>query len=352
MTLLFLLSKRFYSCGSKQSSPIAQLNKISELCANVNGIQSTLKKHDLLVKSPACHSTLKRIYDPHLRHHISAKVVLNYMKSHPIETISSYDDLNKLLDDLSSRTLRGHAACEAVGSFYLTFCKTEEHKNIFWRIIDRNLKMGVSVRTIRRLLPMESMSVALASSSFATFDLSDPWYVSQKLDGIRCITMIRRSDKGDQHDIQFYSRTGKPFLSLQKVRNDIQKRLRELSLKDEFVLDGEVCAYSTVDMKHEDFLKAMGQVRRYEEMENPIYQVFDRIRLDHFLEGKGDQLFSERQRDLESFLGEEPLPHMKKVTQTKLTSLDQLDQLKKQSIEKDWEGLMLRKDVAYEGKRT
>lgn len=352
MTLLFLLSKRFYSCGSKQSSPIAQLNKISELCANVNGIQSTLKKHDLLVKSPACHSTLKRIYDPHLRHHISAKVVLNYMKSHPIDTISSYDDLNKLLDDLSSRTLRGHAACEAVGSFYLTFCKTEEHENIFWRIIDRNLKMGVSVRTIRRLLPMESMSVALASSSSATFDLSDPWYVSQKLDGIRCITMIRRSDNGDQHDIQFYSRTGKPFLSLQKVRNDIQKRLRELSLKDEFVLDGEVCAYSAVDMKHEDFLKAMGQVRRYEEMENPIYQVFDRIRLDHFLEGKGDQLFSERQRDLESFLGEEPLPHMKKVTQTKLTSLDQLDQLKKQSIEKDWEGLMLRKDAAYEGKRT
>ncbi|KAI8647427.1 hypothetical protein BD408DRAFT_427814 [Parasitella parasitica] len=349
MTFLFLFHKSF-STSSKLPCAVAQLDRISKLCADVNGIQSTLKKQALLVQSPACHPTLKRIYDPHLRHHVSAKTIIKYLQTHTVEATSSYDDLNKLLDDLSSRTLTGHAACEAVSSFYLTHCKTEEHQNILWRIIDKNLKMGVSVKTIRRLLPMDSMNVALAASS-ASFSLSDAWYVSQKLDGIRCIAVVRQSDTKNQHDIQFYSRTGRPFQSLQKVKTDIQKRLRELSIKDEFVLDGEVCAYSS-DMKHENFLKAMGQVRRYEEMENPIYQVFDRIRLDHFMQGKGDQLFTERQKELESFLGTNPLPHMKKVIQTRLTSLDQLDQLKKHSIEKGWEGLMLRRDVAYEGKRT
>ncbi|CEP16565.1 hypothetical protein [Parasitella parasitica] len=339
----------FFSSG-KLPYAVAQLDRISKLCTDVNRVQSTLKKQALLAQSPDCHSTLKRIYNPHLRHHVSAKTILKYMQTHTITANSSYDDLNKLLDDLSSRSLTGHAACEATGSFYLTYCKTEEHQNIFWRILDKNLKMGVSIKTICRLLPMESMSVALAASS-ASFNLSDPWYVSQKLDGIRCITVIRQSNAKEQHDIQFYSRTGRSFQSLQKVKTNIQKRLHELSIKDDFVLDGEVCAYSS-DMKHEDFLKAMGQVRRYEEMENPIYQVFDRIRLDQFMQGKGDQLFSQRQKELESFLGTESLPHIKKVAQTRLTSLEQLDQLKKHSIEKGWEGLMLRKDVAYEGKRT
>ncbi|KAL9559873.1 hypothetical protein MBANPS3_000198 [Mucor bainieri] len=351
MNLLFLLPKRFYS-SSKQTSPVAQLDQLAKLCANVNGVQSTLKKSALVKESPACHSTLKRIYDPHLRFHLSKNSALKYLKSHTIEAVSTYDDLNTLLDDLASRTLKGNAACEAVGAFYQTYCQTDEHKDIFWRILDKNLKMGVSVKTIRHVLPMESMSVALAASSVPQFNVSDGWYVSQKLDGIRCIAMIRKNKDSHQHDIQFYSRTGRPFQSLQKVKNDIEKRLHELAIHDEFVLDGEICAYTSVDMKNEDFLKAMGQVRRFEEMENPIYQVFDRIQLDHFLQAKGDQLFSERQQALESFIGTTPLAHVKKVVQTKLSGLSQLDQLKKESIEKGWEGLMLRKDVIYEGKRT
>ncbi|KAL7315523.1 hypothetical protein PS15m_004734 [Mucor circinelloides] len=351
MVLLFLLPKRFYS-SSKRASPFAQLDQLAKLCASVNGVQSTLKKSAIIKESPACHSTLKRIYDPHLRFHLSKNAALKYLKSHSIEAVSTYDDLNKLLDDLSSRTLRGNAACEAVGSFYQTYCHTEEHKEIFWRILDKNLKMGVSFKSIRHVLPMESMSVALAASSVPHFDVSDSWYVSQKLDGIRCIAMIRQNKEDDQHDIQFYSRTGRPFLSLQKVKNDIQKRLHELSIKGEFVLDGEICAYTNVDMKNEDFLKAMGQVRRFEEMENPIYQVFDHIRLDQFLQGKGNQLFNERQQALASFVGTAPLAHVKKVVQTKLSDMDHLEQLKKESIEKGWEGLILRKNVAYEGKRT
>lgn len=351
MTFLFLLPKRCYS-SSKRASAVAQLDQLAKLCASVNGVQSTLKKSAIVKESPACHATLKRIYDPHLRFHLSKNAAIKYLKSHTIQAASTYDDLNTLLDDLASRTLKGNAACEAVGAFYQTYCQTEEHKDIFWRILDKNLKMGVSVKTIRRVLPMESMSVALAASSVSSLDVSDPWYVSQKLDGIRCIAMIRHSTDHDQHDIQFYSRTGRPFQSLQKVKNDIQRRLHELAVKDEFVLDGEVCAYTSVDMKNEDFLKAMGQVRRFEEMENPVYQVFDRIQLDHFLQGKGDQLFSERQQALASFIGTAPLAHVRKVVQTKLSDREQLDQLKKESIEKGWEGLMLRKDVGYEGKRT
>lgn len=363
---MFLL-KRFFS--TQKYSPVEQLESIYKLSLAVNGTSSTIEKHALLHQFPASHSTLKRIYDPHLRHFVSSKSVTNYLKKHPeIEQKPVFNNLDELLDALSSRTLTGHAACDAVAAFYATYCKTEAHKAIFWRIIDRNLKMGVSVRTIRHLLTSDKLaqkqdldsnklscfSVALASPFSSTkksaFSISDDWYVSQKLDGIRCIAMIQTVDK--VHDVQFYSRTGRPFTSLQKVKLDIEKRLKETKENGEFVLDGEICAYNE-DTKNEDFLKAMGQIRRLnEEMENPIYQVFDLISLQSFLEAKGVQKFCQRQEQLKKFIGSNPSPHLKLVEQTKLESMDQLESMKEQSIMKGWEGLILRKNVLYEGKRT
>lgn len=364
-----LLFRRLFSTA-KQCSPVEQLESLSKLSAAVNATSSNIEKQAILNKYPASHSTLKRIYDPHLRHFVSSKQVLAYLKKqHPTAETRSFTDLNELLDALSSRAITGHAANRSVALFYTTYCQTEALRNIFWRIIDRNLKMGVSVRTIRHLLTTPSstekhqenakpanMSVALATSFSSTkknpFLLSDGWHVSQKLDGIRCIAMIRAINNDDtEYDVQFYSRTGRPFTSLQKVKSDILSRLEKTTEKNEFVLDGEICVYNEGD-KNEDFLKAMGQVRRMnEEMENPVYQVFDYIQLQSFLAAKGDVTFSQRQQQLKAFVGSD-LSHLKVVEQVKLENMDHLESMKKKVIEKGWEGLILRRDVPYEGKRT
>jgi DNA ligase-1 len=368
-----LILRHFFST-QKAYSPIEQLESIYKLTIAVNGTSSTIEKQALLHQFPASHSTLKRIYDPHLRHFLSSKAMISYLQRGHAPQLQQpvFNNLNALLDALSSRTITGHAACDAVATFYSTYCQTEAHKNIFWKILDRNLKMGVSIKTIRHLLSSSSsssslppikdkrtkntthISVALASPYTSTkknpFDVTDDnWYVSQKLDGIRCIAMIQSIN-----DIQFFSRTGRPFTSLQKVKDDIEKRLIETQQeKTEFVLDGEICAYNE-DTKNEDFLKAMGQVRRInEDMENPIYQVFDRIQLQQFLDTKGDEKFSTRQAQLKQFVGtEDTSPHLKLVEQIKLSSMDQLESTQRQAIQKGWEGLILRKDVVYEGKRT
>lgn len=363
-----LLFRRLFST-TRHCSPVEQLESLSQLSAAVNATSSNIEKQAILNKYPASHSTLKRIYDPHLRHFVSSKQVLAYLnKQHPTAETRSFTDLNELLDALSSRAITGHAANRSVALFYTTYCQTEALRSIFWRIIDRNLKMGVSVRTIRHLLTSTgsaekqqenatpaNMSVALATSFSSTkknpFLISDGWHVSQKLDGIRCIAMIRTMDNDTKHDVQFYSRTGRPFTSLQKVKSDILSRLEKTAEKSEFVLDGEICVYNEGD-KNEDFLKAMGQVRRMnEEMENPVYQVFDYIQLQSFLAAKGDITFSRRQQQLKEFVGND-LSHLKVVEQVKLESMDHLDAMKKKVIEKGWEGLILRKDVLYEGKRT
>ncbi|KAI7893292.1 uncharacterized protein EV154DRAFT_537141 [Mucor mucedo] len=352
-----LLFKRFFTT-LKKYAPADQLESIHRLSLSVNGTSSTIEKHALLAQFPACHSTLKRIYDPHTRLFITSKSAKAYLTKQTNMEPTTFHHLDDLLDALSSRHITGKAASQAVASFYTTYCHSEAHQNIFWRIIDRNLKMGVSVQTVDHTIlrdptkmDVSRISVALATS-YTPNKLTDVdgWYVSQKLDGVRCIAMIRSTG-----DIQFYSRTGRLFTSLQKVRAVLEHQLKKgVADGEEFVLDGEICAYADDgDPSQEDFVKASSQVRRTnEEMENPVFQVFDRIRLQDFIEKSGDQTLLQRQEALQKFVGKDPLDHIKVVKQAKLNSLEEFEHIKAQAVEKGWEGLMLRKDVPYEGKRT
>ncbi|ORE09729.1 DNA ligase/mRNA capping enzyme [Rhizopus microsporus var. microsporus] len=349
--------KRFFS--SLQPHATEQLENLYKIVQSVNSMSSTIQKRSLLAESQSCHSTLKRIYDPHLRHFLSSKTVQSYIQKLPhINHGSQYNSLDQLLDALSSRTITGKEALEAVAAFYATYCKTEAQKSIFWRVLDRNLKMGVSTKTIRHLLSstndqrMTLVQVALAHTlgkKKLDFTSTPSWYASQKLDGIRCITLVRSKD---DCDIQFMSRTGRPFCSLQKVGLDIQKRLKETKLKEDFVLDGEICVYNESG-KNEVFSAALSQIRKLnEEMEVPIYQIFDFIPMDVFINGFGEIPFSCRQERLKAFLGNSPPEHLRMVQQVKLTSEDQLNQMQEEAAKNGWEGLILRRDVAYEGKRT
>lgn len=349
--------KRFFS--SIQQPVVDQLENLQCLVHSINNTSSLLQKRLLITENPSCHSILKRIYNPHVRHHLSSKTVLEYMESHPDRVNPCHQNLDQLLESLSSRTLTGNEARRAVADFYNAYCQTKAHKQIFWRVIDRNLKMGVSEKTVRHVLSDQkefspcSIKVALAYpiSKIKQLDLSSGWYASQKLDGIRCLSLVR-FDQGE-HDIQFLSRSGRPFNTLQKVANDLKEAAKKTGIQEDFVLDGEVCAYGEKDTKTEVFKEVLSQIRRLnEEMKDPVYHVFDYIPMRAFLQGKGDMVFSERQSHLTRLINEIPLKHVKLVDQQPLKSVDHLDELTENAVGSGWEGLILRRDVPYEGKRT
>ncbi|KAI8988604.1 hypothetical protein BDF20DRAFT_833438 [Mycotypha africana] len=383
--------KRLYSTNTVESSTTSLLHNLSKLMHEVNGNSSISVKRSILKKYPDCHSTLKRIYDPHFRIFLTSKSVKNYMNTAKTPLLSStpatsFTSLNELLDALASRSIKGRTAQDAIATFYVTYCKTKEQQDVFWRVIDRNLKMGVSFQTLRQMLLTKEHGKAgkeeivnyngnnkkkTAKTPFFTVALAhsvstkkkpldfnvDTWFASQKLDGIRCITMICYNEKLAKYDIQFYSRTGRPFYSLRKVKENIEQRLSELKVRKssakDFVLDGELCAYNDSDVAKEDFLKVLSELRRLnEDMQNPVYQIFDLIQLDHFVQAKSPELFHSRQATLRNFIGDKRLPHINLVEQVKLHSMDQLNQLKENAVKLGWEGLILRKDVEYEGKRT
>ncbi|ORZ03639.1 hypothetical protein BCR43DRAFT_483696 [Syncephalastrum racemosum] len=381
-----MLLRRFMSASvmplKRQATVAKQLEELYHLSKTVNAVSSTLEKKRLIAASaPECHTIMKRIYDPHFRLHVTSKNVLKYLDKHDSdhsfgEPLATLEDL---LDALSARRITGHAALDATASFYQAFCRSEETQQIFWRILDRNLKMGVSTQTVRQVLvPTDQVdentdtdssqlqgasdnhkstrcpftSVALAFTHKKEKDIwttlsNDKWFASRKLDGVRCLAVVN-----GKYDIQFYSRTGRPFSSLQKVEAAIRARIQPDHTP--FVLDGEICVFKETDdgNKLEDFLETIRQIRtKQKPMTNPMYEVFDLISAEGVRDGFDPTPFIERQHKLGAFLGASQ-PHICRVHQRLVDRSETLQYLQDLAVKRGWEGLILRRNGPYHGKRS
>ena len=115
-------------------------------------------------------------------------------------------------------------------------------------------------------------------------------------------------------------------------------------------LDGEICV---VDEKgNEDFGKAVSAARRKSEvMKNYRYKVFDVLPLADFWAGASAARFSERQQRLASLLSALDCPRVQHVEQARHTE-DSFAEWSRRSDTGGWEGLMLRRDAPYQGKRS
>ncbi|KAG7580151.1 hypothetical protein FFLO_00122 [Filobasidium floriforme] len=235
------------------------------------------------------------------------------------------------------------------------------------------------------------------------------WYGSRKLDGVRCLVVvdveIEESEYFESSNIKVtrakcYSRTGKAFHVLQPLLDDIEKlctnwtdliRILEsepslsentykykylsgiFSENKRFVLDGELCVLKESKDEEgvlvEDFKEVVGKVRRKTGSADDIrmfildmipWSNFDR----HANKGTADmpaqqKSFSQRQEDVIAVLqrmdditieGEDH--SLLWLLQEPMNSPEEVEGLIATASEEGWEGIVLRRDVRYEGKRT
>jgi DNA ligase-1 len=98
----------------------------------------------------------------------------------------------------------------------------------------------------------------------------------------------------------------------------------------------------------------MKEIRKKDHVvENPIYKIFDFLTIEEFETGIGTIPLSERLDALDNaippFFSSDILHIM---PQGIVSNMEQVELGLKVANEKGWEGLMIRKDVPYEGKRT
>ena len=274
-------------------------------------------------------------FDPYKKYYVTGKTCKK--RTDLCDTLKmNYDDIFELLDDLNNRVYTGHDAIALVNGFvFLNKC----YEDLIFSIIDRNLKIRASDSVINKVIPdlIPTFDVALATKyeeKFCDFE-NEKWLASRKLDGVRCI--IRK----EEDKVTAYSRQGNEFTTLQKVLDDVSL------ISGNFVLDGEICLMD--ENGNEDFQGVMKQIKRKgHTIDNPKYVIFDYLSLEEFDAKEGDMKLSERIKELK--VGQ--LFVCSVLDQVHVKDVDHLNDMIEDADKAGYEGIMLRKDVGYQGKRT
>lgn len=321
------------------------INEINSFIQEMNTTTSSNDKISLITVAPkSVRRVLYYTYNTFLQYHVTPKVLDK--KKELVNKDTKFDCIFNLLESLNQRLITGHKAIKEVNSFILN---NPELKDLLYLILERNLKIRASVKLINKALPglIPTFNVALANKydektkKKISFE-KDVWYVSRKLDGVRCLIVVDEKGKAKS-----YARSGKQFHTLSLV----EKELEDLGVKN-IVYDGEMCIVD--EEGNEDFQNIMKEIGRKDHtIQNGLFQIFDFIPYRMFAKGSGETgTFSQRVFALQNLLLGKSLKNIDFLEQIPITSFEELDKLTQMATKKGWEGLMLRKNVPYQGKRS
>ena len=321
------------------------LERLKQFVEESNSSNSNTDKLNVLEQFKNDHEVvrmLRYVYSPYKQYYVTSK---NLKKRSDLVNSHCDNDIFYLLDRLNNREITGHAAIAEVNGF---ISNNQEHAELIYNIIDRNLKTRSTTSMINKIIPgcVPTFDVALATAydektkKKVNFK-KDDWYVSRKLDGVRCIAIFN-----EWGEVSLYSRSGKPFTTLNKVKEELQN----LELTN-MVMDGEVCIVD--ENGDEDFQSIIKEIKRKNHtIKNPLFQVFDLLTAKDFDTKTSEEDLIFRIRTLEMVLADTTLKHLKYLPQYLVKGEEMLQEWLTKSQDNNWEGLMLRKNTKYKGKRS
>ena len=291
-------------------------------------------KNDKFIKE-----ALNYTLDPFKKYYVTSKTC---KKNSHLMTKYPHDTIFNLLRRLDDRTFTGHESISMVNGFVEA---NKEYENLIFSIIDRNLEIRASESVINKVIPglIPTFDVALANKfEPKRVDWNDVWFASRKLDGVRCITIVDLDG-----NVKCYSRAGNEFETLQVVKDAISR----LGLYG-VVFDGEICLMDKDG--NEDFQGIMKQIKRKNHtIDNPKYVMFDYLTKLEFDNKESKSTLAERISrfaKLEKMMAKED--SLSVLDQYVVSDDDHFGAIKADAEKKGFEGVMLRKNCGYEGKRS
>jgi len=342
---------------------LTNFKKLANVREELTNTSSMTAKREILTRykdnsdSDFNEKILNYLVDNHIKFYVtSAKIRSMYIVKRvgDVEPITTDEGILNLYDRLSKREVTGNAALQECATMCDALLNIDiDVAQLFLDILDKNLKCGVNNQTLQSIFNSDgttlkrNFGVALANKYFDRADKVDfetqDWYASRKCDGLRCICIKENGV------VRFFSRQEKEFTTL-----DVLKNLFEQCQDDNFVLDGELCQVDSNG--DEDFQSIIKLARRKDyTIQDPFYQVFDMLTLDEFFARSTSPNFSARIDRMNSFFSKNAniiSNNVKILKQTHVNDINHFNELLDEARSKNWEGLMIRRNVPYEGKRT
>ena len=262
----------------------------------------------------------------------------------------AWEVFKELANKLIARELTGHAARDAI-ELAMGVATTEQWNGWYRRILIKDLRCGVSEKTVNKVVPgtVPVFTCALAHDSAKhEKKMKGKKQIEIKLDGVRVITIIRGNK------VEMFSRNGKQFHNFGHIIAEIEEVIKDYPVPYPLVLDGEVMS--------SDFQDLMKQVHRKDgkQTSDAVLHLFDTIPLGCFQAGKWDKPQSFRSAITKAWV-EEHASVLKHVQALEWEEVD-LDtpegnkrfvELNKAAVDGGYEGVMIKDvDAPYECKRT
>ena len=321
------------------------MRELREFIDQMQATSSSLDKVQILKQqSEFIQKIIEYTYNPFKQYHVTGKTCI---KNSDLCGSGIALDLFELLDKLNTREVTGHDAIKLVNRFASNYPRTDS--SLIYNIIDKDLKIRTGAKVINKAFPnlIPEFNVALAQNyepKLASFgeNVTEKWYASRKLDGVRCLAIV-----DVQGNCRLYSRMGKEFTTLNKVKSAI-----EATGIINTVFDGEICILDKDG--NEDFQSVMKEIRRKDhQIENPMFMMFDMLHISQFNSKKSTDTLGTRLHKLRSFIESlENKNTLRYLDQAVITDERHFDKWAQMAGDNNWEGFMLRKDVGYEGKRS
>jgi len=256
----------------------------------------------------------------------------------------------ELAEKLQNRELTGHAARDAI-ELAMSVATTEQWNGWYRRILIKDLRCGVSEKTVNKVAPgtVPVFTCALAHDSAKhEKKMIGQKQIEIKLDGVRVITVIQGNK------VEMFSRNGKQFHNFGHIIAEIEQVIAEKPVPYDLVLDGEVMSANFQDL--------MKQVHRKDNVEanDAVLHLFDIIPLADFQKGVWNKPQHVRSQYVSVWVeqNKDVLEHVQALDwedvdldtpegQTRFTELN------KAAVDGGYEGVMIKDvDAPYECKRT
>ena len=185
-----------------------------------------------------------------------------------------------VLEGLRTRSITGHAARDAIEAVSREF-DSEEWNGLCRRVIIKDLRCGISEKTLNKVLGKTEWKIPTFTCQLAT-DSNDHMNkmkgtkrIECKLDGVRVLALCTKNT------VTLFSRNGKQFENFPDIEAQLDRVKQRISLetKGPFVLDGEIVG--------ESFQALMKQAQRKDnaKTKDMNYYIFDVVPLADFERG-------------------------------------------------------------------
>lgn len=270
--------------------------------------------------------TLAFVFDPMVTTGISRKRIDRVVndKAAPDVIIA---DMGALLDYLRENN-KGRDADLLVIKGFVDTLEDPADQTFVKQVVSKDVKIGVSPKTLNAVFGTDEEDFVFEFSPMLAADfnkrqhkLSEEFYITQKIDGIRCVAI-----KESAATVKFYTRAGQEILGLVELEAEI---VGNDSIPVGQTLDGELLISDTTGLGvGEMFRQTQRTVRKDGEKTGVSFLVFETLPTAEFKAGVSQATYAERRAVLESIFSDtdnslvKPLPVLYQGTDRAMITLE------------------------------